>query len=73
MVVVQDGEVVHRRGYGRAHLEWDAPIAPDTVFHVASLSKQFTALADRKKGVRNDEILAIINQVTAGAVEAAGN
>jgi CubicO group peptidase (beta-lactamase class C family) len=45
VVVVQDGEVVHRCGYGRAHLEWDAPIAPDTVFHVASVSKQFTALA----------------------------
>jgi CubicO group peptidase (beta-lactamase class C family) len=39
------GEVVHRRGYGRAHLEWEAPITPATVFHAASLAKPFTALA----------------------------
>ena len=45
MVVLHKGEVVHRRGYGRAHLEWDAPITPATVFPAASLSKQFTALA----------------------------
>jgi len=45
VVVLRDGRVVHRRGYGRAHLEWDAPITPSTVFHAASLSKQFTALA----------------------------
>jgi CubicO group peptidase (beta-lactamase class C family) len=45
VVVLRDGKVVHRRGYGRAHLEWDAPITAETVFHVASVSKQFTALA----------------------------
>jgi CubicO group peptidase (beta-lactamase class C family) len=45
VVVVRNGAVIHRRGYGRAHLEWDAPITPATVFHAASLSKQFTALA----------------------------
>ncbi len=45
VVVLHRGKVIHRRGYGRAHLEWDAPITPSTVFHVASLSKQFTSLA----------------------------
>jgi CubicO group peptidase (beta-lactamase class C family) len=45
VVVLHKGQVVHRRGYGRAHLEWDAPITPTTVFPAASLSKQFTALA----------------------------
>ena len=33
--------------------------------------QSFTSLADRKKGVRNDEILGIIHQVTGGAVPVA--
>jgi CubicO group peptidase (beta-lactamase class C family) len=45
VVVLHRGEVVHRRGYGLAHLEWGVPITPSTVFHTASLAKQFTALA----------------------------
>jgi CubicO group peptidase (beta-lactamase class C family) len=45
VIVLHRGEVVHRRGYGLAHLEWAAPITPSTVFHTASLAKQFTALA----------------------------
>jgi CubicO group peptidase (beta-lactamase class C family) len=43
--VVRDGEVVHAQGYGAADLEFGMPITPTTVFHVASLSKQFTACA----------------------------
>jgi len=45
VAVLHRGKVLHQRGYGRAHLEWDAPITPSTVFHVASVSKPFTALA----------------------------
>ena len=33
------------RGYGAANLEYDIPITPSSVFHVASISKQFTAMA----------------------------
>lgn len=43
--VLQAGELVYARGYGMANLEYGIPIAPDSVFHVASVSKQFTALA----------------------------
>ncbi len=43
--VVDRGRVVHTRGYGAANLEYDVPISPTTVFHVASISKQFTAMA----------------------------
>jgi CubicO group peptidase (beta-lactamase class C family) len=43
--VMQDGQIVHAKGYGMADLEHGAKIMPDTVFHVASLSKQFTAWA----------------------------
>lgn len=43
--ISRGGEVLYRRGYGLANLEHPAPITPQTVFHVASVSKQFTALA----------------------------
>ena len=43
--VMQDGDVIHARGYGLADLEHGVPIKPATVFHAASLSKQFTAFA----------------------------
>ncbi len=40
-----NGEVVHRAGYGAAHLDHAVPITPETVFDIASISKQFGALA----------------------------
>jgi CubicO group peptidase (beta-lactamase class C family) len=44
VVVVRDGEVFYQRGYGSAQLEYSVPITPQTVFHIASVSKQFTAM-----------------------------
>ena len=43
--VVMGGEVVHRAGYGTAHMDHSIPITPGTVFDIASISKQFGALA----------------------------
>ena len=43
--VMEGGEIVFAKGYGAANLEYDVPITPASVFHVASVSKQFTALA----------------------------
>ena len=43
--VMQDGRLVYAHGYGTANLEYDIPITPTSVFHVASISKQFTAMA----------------------------
>jgi len=45
LIVVKDGAVLYKRGYGVANLEYDIPITPSTVFHVASVSKEFTAFA----------------------------
>ncbi|HVU11505.1 MAG TPA: serine hydrolase domain-containing protein [Phototrophicaceae bacterium] len=45
VAVVQNGEVIHASGYGLADVEWDVPIGTDTVFRLASVSKQFTATA----------------------------
>jgi CubicO group peptidase (beta-lactamase class C family) len=41
----QDGTIVYRRAYGMANLDHDVPLTPASVFHVASISKQFTAAA----------------------------
>jgi CubicO group peptidase (beta-lactamase class C family) len=43
--VSRGGTVVLERGYGMANLETDTPIRPTSIFHVASVSKQFTAAA----------------------------
>ncbi|MGE0695041.1 MAG: serine hydrolase [Pirellulales bacterium] len=45
LAVVKDGALFYARGYGSANLEYDVPITPATVFHVASVSKQFTCFA----------------------------
>jgi len=45
LAAVRDGRVVYARGYGMANLDHDIVITPSTVFHVASVSKQFTAAA----------------------------
>jgi|SRR5579859_199086 len=41
--VYRDGKIIYKHGYGMANLNDDVPITPSTVFHVASMSKQFTA------------------------------
>lgn len=43
--VMRGGDILFAKGYGEANLEYDVPITPASVFHVASVSKQFTALA----------------------------
>ncbi|MBN9659053.1 MAG: beta-lactamase family protein [Acidobacteria bacterium] len=45
IAVVKNGQVVFKKGYGVANLEYGLPITPGTVFHVASVSKQFTAFS----------------------------
>ncbi|MBL4640151.1 MAG: serine hydrolase [Kordiimonadaceae bacterium] len=43
--IAKDGKQVFAKGYGMADLEQDIPNRTDTIFHVASVSKQFTAFA----------------------------
>lgn len=43
--VMRDGAPVYERGYGMANLSYGIPITPWSVFHVASVSKHFTAMA----------------------------
>jgi CubicO group peptidase (beta-lactamase class C family) len=43
--VSRGGKTVFARGYGGANLETATPIGPASIFHVASVSKPFTALS----------------------------
>ncbi len=43
--VMRRGAITYKRGYGMASLEYGVSITPSSIFHVASVSKQFTAMA----------------------------
>jgi CubicO group peptidase (beta-lactamase class C family) len=45
VLVMKDGEILLRKGYGLADLEQGIPIEPDMVFRIGSVTKQFTAAA----------------------------
>lgn len=45
IAVVKNGKIVYKRGYGMANLEYDIPITPSSIFHIASISKQFAAFS----------------------------
>ena len=54
VVIIQDGKVLLGKSYGLANCEEKIPSAPDTNYRLASVTKQFTAmaimiLADRKQ------------------------
>jgi len=41
--VIRDGSFVYKKSFGSASLELGVPLIPESVFYVASVSKQFTA------------------------------
>src|SRR5882762_3288440 len=41
--IVRNDSLIYAKGYGMANLEYSIPISPETIFHMASVSKQFTA------------------------------
>jgi hypothetical protein len=45
LLVMRGGKIVRMRGYGLANVELEVPVTPDTVFELASITKQFTAAA----------------------------
>src|SRR5713226_1636938 len=61
VAAMRDGKILYQRGYSMADLDHNVPITTDTVFHVASMSKQFTAaaivmLAQERKLSLDDEV-----------------
>ena len=45
VAVVKDGAIIYKKGYGMANLEYDIPIGTNSIFHIASVSKQFTVFS----------------------------
>lgn len=45
LAVVRDGKLILAKGYGMANLELSVPAAEKTVYHLASITKTFTAIA----------------------------
>ena len=59
--IVKDGQLIYKRGYGMANLDYNIPFSTKSVFNIASISKQFTAksillLARQGKLSLDDEI-----------------
>jgi len=68
IAVVRNGKIIYKKGYGAANLEYDIPNTPATIFHMASVSKQFTAfaaafLAQQGKLSLDDDIRKYISEV----------
>jgi CubicO group peptidase (beta-lactamase class C family) len=66
--VYRGGQIVYKRGYGIEDLNEDVHITPRTVFHVASMSKQFTAasvvlLAQQGKLSLDDDVRTYIREL----------
>lgn len=45
IAILKNGEIAYSQGYGMSNLEYNIPITPQSIFHVASVSKQFTDFA----------------------------
>lgn len=43
--IVRNDSLIYAKGYGSANLEYAIPNTPETIFHTASVSKQFSAYA----------------------------
>src|SRR5512138_1673965 len=60
IIVKKDGRTLFRKGYGLADLELGVPVAPDMVFRLGSITKQFTAVSilllvqDGKLGLQDE-------------------
>ena len=68
LAVIQDGKILYTRGYGSANLELGVPLSPQSVFYIASTSKQFTAacvalLAKQGKLSLEDDIRKYVPEI----------
>jgi D-alanyl-D-alanine carboxypeptidase len=71
VAVAREGRVVLARGYGVANLEHAVTVTPETVFHIASISKNIEAavvlrLADEGKLRLEDDVTAYVPEAPTG-------
>lgn len=67
--VYSKGEILFKKGYGIANLDYDIKITPETVFDIGSVSKQFTAacivlLENEGKLSLDDDIRKYVPEIT---------
>ena len=65
LAIVRNGQVVKATGYGVADVDNDVPVTADTVFEVASITKQFTAtlimmLIEERKLRLDDKLVTLL-------------
>jgi CubicO group peptidase (beta-lactamase class C family) len=68
IAVVRGGKVIYSRGYGMSNMEYAVGITPGSIFHVASISKQFTAAAVQRLALEgrlslNDDVRKWVPEV----------
>jgi CubicO group peptidase (beta-lactamase class C family) len=68
IAVAKEDKILFSKGYGSANPEYDIPNTPGTIFHIASVSKQFTAfaiakLADEGKLSLDDDIRKYLTEL----------
>src|SRR6266478_4679754 len=68
LAVIKDGQIIYKRGYGMSNLEYGIPISPSSIFHIASISKEFTAmsivmLANQGKLSLDDDVRKYVPEV----------
>lgn len=69
VTILRDGQLLYRKSFGEANLEYSIPIRSDTPFHIASVSKQFTAfaiylLARERKLSLDDDIRKVLPELS---------
>jgi CubicO group peptidase (beta-lactamase class C family) len=72
LAITHGGKVIYSRGYGMASLEHGVANSPETVFYIASVSKQFTAativlLAEEGKVALDDSVRKYVPELPAYA------
>jgi len=68
LAIIKENQVIYKRGYGIANLEYGVPITPASVFYVGSIAKQFTAmsvalLAQQRKLSLDDDIRKFVPEI----------
>ncbi len=68
LAILKDGKIIYERAYGMSNLEYNIAINPTSIFHIASISKQFTAAAIIRLSLEgklslNDDIRKYIPEV----------
>ena len=70
LAIVRNGQIVKAEGYGIADVDNDVPVTADTVFEVASITKQFTAtlimmLVEERKLRLDDKLVSFLTDPPA--------